>query len=319
MSAVRLEAHDQIHIAGSHTLEPFAQYVSQEFSKGTTFPSPIYKSVGSEAAIDMLIKGDDVMRIDIALLSKNIDHSDLGQTKVEEVNDIIQMPVGLDGIVLANSREGAKLRLTRKDLFFALAAEVPLRGKLEKNPYKTWNQIRPDLPKQKILVYGPPVSSGTRQVFVEKVIGEQSRTMPEYLDYCGKYLKIRRDGAYVAIIDHDETLLDEVMNNKDAIGIISYGLYMQNRDAVRYATVDGFAPTYENIESGKYPISRKLFMYVHGSNIPQVKGIRTYIELFLSEEMIGDNGQLSDLGLIPLSSAERLKNRIEWLKQTSQL
>ncbi|NTW52845.1 MAG: phosphate-binding protein [Chlorobiaceae bacterium] len=318
MTAIRADAHEQIYIGGSHTLEPFAQYVSQEFSKGTTYPSPVYKSIGSEAALDMFIKGDEVTRIDIAMLSRQIEFPEFSQAKVEEVNDIIQMPVGLDGIVLAGAREGAKFRLTRKDLFLALAAEVPLRGKLEKNPYKTWNQIRPDLPKQKILVYGPPGSSGTRHVFVEKVIGEQSRTMPEYLDYAGKYLKLRRDGAYVAIVDHDEALLDEVRNNKDAIGIISYGLYMQNRDAVRYATIDGFAPTYDNIESGKYPISRTLFMCVHGSNIEKVKGIRTYIELFLSEEMIGDNGQLCDLGLIPLSSAERLRNRIDWLKRSSQ-
>ena len=319
MSAVKVDAHDQIHIAGSYTLEPFAQHVSQEFSKETTFPSPIYKSIGPETDLELLFTGDNGPYIDIAMLSRQIESSGLSQAKVKEVNDLIQIPVGFDGIIVANSRQGAKFRLTRKDLFLALAAEVPVKGKLEKNPYSSWNQIRSGLPKQKILVYGPPSSSGTRHVFVEKVIDELSETMPEYRDNGGKYAKIRRDGAYVAFIDQEQTMLDEVRNNLDAIGIISYGLYMQNKDTLRYASVDGFAPTYDNIVSGKYPITKKLFMCVQNSNLAKVKGIRTYIELFLSEDMIGENGQLSDLGLIPLSSADRLRNRLEWLKQSRQL
>jgi phosphate transport system substrate-binding protein len=319
MGAVRADAHDQIRIAGSHTLEPLAQHVSQEFSKETTLPSPSYKSVGSETALEMLVTGRNMQDADIAMLSHNIDNSDLSQTRVGEVNDIIQIPVGLDGIVIANSRHGAKLRLTLKDLFLALAAEVPVKGKLEKNPYETWDQIRPDLPKQKILVYGSPSTSGTRQVFVEKVITRQSELCPEYFEYGGKYAKIRHDGAYVVLFDHEQAMLDELRNNIDAVAIISYALYIQNSDIVRFATIDGIAPTYDNIVSGKYPVSRKLFMCVQGSHIAQVKGIRTYIDLFLSEDMIGDNGQLNDLGLIPLSSTDRLKNRIEWLKKTSQL
>jgi len=319
MSAVRADAHDQIRIAGSHTLEPIAQHVSQEFSKETTLPSPSYKSVGSETALEMLVKGRNMKDADIAMLSHNIDASELSQTKVGEVNDIIQIPVGLDGIVIANSRQGAKFSLTLKDLFLALAAEVPVKGKLEKNPYVTWNQIRPDLPKQKILVYGPPSTSGTRQVFVEKVITKQSEICPEYLEYAGKYAKIRHDGAYVVLFDQEQAMIDELRLNRDALAIISYVLYIQNTDLVRSSTINGIAPTYGNIVSGKYPVSRTLFMCVQGSHIAQVKGIRAYIELFLSEDMIGDNGQLNDLGLIPLSSTDRLKNRIEWLKKTSQL
>ena len=319
MIAVRADAHDQIRIAGSHTLEPIAQHVSQEFSKETTFPSPSYKSVGSETDLAMLLNGRNMQDADIAMMSHNIDASELSQTRVGEVNDIIQIPVGLDGIVIANSRQGAKFSLTLKDLFLALAAEVPVKGKLEKNPYETWNQIRPDLPKQKILVYGPPSTSGTRQVFVEKVITKQSENCPEYREYAGKYAKIRHDGAYVVLFDQEQAMLDELRINRDALAIISYVLYIQNTDVVRSSTIDGIAPTYDNIVSGKYPVSRTLFMCVQGSHIAQVKGIRAYIELFLSEDMIGDNGQLNDLGLIPLSSTDRLKNRIEWLRKTSQL
>jgi phosphate transport system substrate-binding protein len=319
MNAVRADAHDQILIAGLHTLEPFVQHVSQEFSKETTFPSPSYKSVGPATALEMLAKGRDSQCADIAMLSHNIDSTELSHGKVEEVNDIIQIPVGYDGVIIVNSRQAPKLRLTLKDLFLAMAAAVPVNGRLQKNPYRTWNQIRHDLPKQKILVFGPPSVSGTSNFFIQKVISEQSRNRHEYRDYAGTYAKIRHDGAYVVIFDQDQAMLDEVKNNRDAISIVSYSLYMQNRDEVRPASLDGVAPTYDNIVSGQYPLSRKLFMCVQGSHVSQVKGIRTYIDLFLSEDMIGDNGQLNDFGLIPLSSTDRLRNRIEWLKKYSEL
>lgn len=312
-------ARDQIHIAGSHTLEPFVEYVSQHYSNETSFPSPTYKSIGSNEALEMLVKGDEYSHIDIAMLSRQIDSLEFKPIKFGGADDIIQIPVGLDGIIVANSREGKKFRLTLNDLFFALSADVPVNGRLVKNPYTTWNQIRNDLPNQKILVYGPTSNSGTRRVFVDKVISEIARTMPAYNHYVGRYEKIRQDGAYVAFVEHDLNMLDEVLKNRNAVGIISYSMYMKNKDEFKYATIEGYAPTYDNIVSGQYPISRKLFMCVHGEDLATTSCLRTYIELFMREDMIGDHGELSILGHIPLSRPERLRNRIKWLNLVGEL
>ena len=88
--------------------------------------------------------------------------------------------IGFDGIVLANSKASSQYKLSRKDIYLALAKWVPGEdGKLIENPYKTWQAVNADLPAIKIEVLGPPPSSGTRDAFVELALGGGAQEIQE--------------------------------------------------------------------------------------------------------------------------------------------
>lgn len=319
MNTAIADAHAQITVTGSHAVEYFARYVGDEFSKETPFPSPVFSTEGSEAGIKLLLDGDQKMHTDIVMSSRKIDPSELEGAKLKGVNDIIELGVGKDAIVLVNAKTGLPFRLTSQDLFLALAEQVPLNGRLVKNPYLTWNQIRATLPKQPILIYGPGATSGMRHVINEKVLQPVAERIGEYEYYAGKSIVIRQDGAYITIDDHEKNLLARVVTRKNALAIIPFGLYTKHSATLQCASVDGITPLYTTISSGKYPLSRDLYLYVSGFHIAEVKGLRDYVDLFLSEDMIGDSGHLHDMGFIPLPKKDRLMLRMEWLKTSRAL
>lgn len=269
------EAREQIKIVGSSTVFPFASYVAEEFGKTTKFATPVIESTGS---------GGGLATPDITNSSRRMKKSEFERAQQNGVKTIHEAVIGYDGIVVANAKVAPALKLSRKDIFMALAEEVPMNGQLVKNPYKMWNQINPALPKQKILVYGPPTSSGTRDAFDEMVMEAASKKMTEYGTAAGKYKKIRQDGVYVPSGENDNLIVQRIVKDRNAVGV---------------------APLPANITSGKYPVSRDLFFYVKGSHLAQVTGLKEYVDLFLGEKMIGDYGYLKKIGLIPLPKAQR--------------
>ena len=100
--------------------------------------------------------------------------------------------------------------------------------------------------------------------------------------------------------------MEEIVHkaNKNAIGVFGYSFLEQNLDSVKGSIVEGQAPTFENIASGKYPISRPLFIYVKKAHIGAIPGIKEYVAEFTSRKAMGEDGYLADRGLVPLPTAE---------------
>ena len=61
----------------------------------------------------------------------------------------------------------------------------------------------------------------------------------------------------------------------------------------------------KEIAAGNYPISRSLFFYVKKEHVGVIPGVEDYVAEFTSEGAWGDEGYLSDKGLIPLSEDDR--------------
>ena len=163
--------------------------------------------------------------------------------------------------------------------------------------------------------YGPPKSSGTRDAFEELVMQHTFKKMAAYTDLYKadekankkykKYSVIRTDGVYVPSGENDNIIVQKLTKNKDAFGIFGFSFLEENEDKLSGATINGIAPTPENISSAKYPVSRSLFFYVKNSHKKDVPAMDKYVEMFMSENMIGKNGILSEIGLIPLPDADR--------------
>jgi phosphate transport system substrate-binding protein len=321
---------DYISIVGSSTVYPFATVVAEQFGKSGKFKTPKVESTGTGGGIKLFCGGVGVQYPDIANASRAMKKSEFETCQKAGVKDIVEVKIGFDGIALAQSKKAKeKLDLTRKELYLALAKRVPDPAHpdgetLVENPYKTWNQINPKLPKTKIEVLGPPPTSGTRDAFAELALEGGCQQIPwikakkETDDAWFKSvcMTVREDGAYIEAGENDNLIVQKLEATPTAAGIFGYSYLEQNEDRLHAAPIDGVAPSYENISEGKYPISRPIFFYVKKSHVGVIPGIDAYVAEFTSEKAMGPEGYLADKGLIPLPDADRKKVAAEARKMT---
>ncbi|NVJ93633.1 MAG: PstS family phosphate ABC transporter substrate-binding protein [Methylocystaceae bacterium] len=316
VAAGAAEARDQIRIVGSSTVYPFATSVAETFGKTTNFKTPVIESTGSGGGFKLFCAGVGEEHPDITNASRAIKKSEEERCAKNGVEKITEVKVGYDGIVLANSKKGKHIDITRKQIFLALAKDVPnAEGKLVPNPNQKWSDIDPSLPDVKIEVLGPPPTSGTRDAFAElgleggckkydfiKAIKKTDKK--KYKAICHS---IREDGAYIDAGENDNLIIQKLNANPDAFGVFGFSFLDQNSDVVQGSKIDGKAPMFEAIADGSYPLSRPLFFYVKNAHIGQVPGMLEYLAEFTNDKAWGDEGYLTDKGLIPMPKDERAK------------
>ncbi|MDA1088785.1 MAG: PstS family phosphate ABC transporter substrate-binding protein [Proteobacteria bacterium] len=310
------EARDQIKIVGSSTVYPFATVVAEKFGKSTAFKTPVVESTGSGGGLKLFCAGVGDRHPDIANASRRIKKSEVERCAQNGITDIIEVKVGYDGIVLANSKKTNVLSLSLKDVYLALAKDVPAgAGKTTPNPYKTWKDVNASLPATKIEVLGPPPTSGTRDAFVELAMEGGCKTFgwikalkkKDTKAYKALCHTIREDGAFIEAGENDNLIVKKLDANPKAFGIFGYSFLDQNAERVQGSIINGNSPTFENISDGKYPVSRPLFFYVKKDHIGKIPGIKEYMAEFTSDKAWGVEGYLADKGLIPMSESERAK------------
>ena len=314
-------ARDQIQIAGSSTVLPYASIVAEAFGENFDHPTPVVESGGSGAGRKKLCEGVGENTIDIANSSSRIKQSDIDLCAQNGVTEIQEVRIGYDGIVFASDINGAEYAFTPADWHNALAAKVLKDGQLVANPYKNWNEIRADLPAQPILAFIPGTKHGTREVFDEKVLvdgckengAEEAHKAAGAEDAAKACMQLRTDGVSVEIHgDYTETL-SRIDANKNGIGVFGLSFYQNNTDKLRVATMSGIEPSVETIASGEYPVSRPLFFYVKNAHLDVIPGLQEYVEFFVSDDMAGPNGPLAQYGLVSdpelAKTQEAVKNR----------
>jgi len=307
-------ARDQIRIVGSSTVYPFATVVAEEFGRGGDFKTPIIESTGTGGGLKLFCAGVGVSHPDITNASRRIKDSEVELCARNGVDDITEISIGFDGIVLANSKASPAREFTLRQIFLALAKEVPgPNGELIANPHRTWKDVDASLPDVEIEVLGPPPTSGTRDAFNELALEGGCKTFPDlkalkkteknrYKQICRA---MREDGAYVDAGENDNLIVQKLVANPNAIGVFGFSFLDQNEDIIQGSRVDGQEPSFEAISDAEYPVSRSLYFYVKKAHVDSIPGIREYVAEFTSEEAIGDEGYLADRGLIPAPEAAR--------------
>jgi phosphate transport system substrate-binding protein len=312
LAAFATDAHarDQIRIVGSSTVFPFSTAVAETFGGKSGMPVPVVESTGTGGGMKLFCSGVGESTPDITNASRRIKQSELEACAKAGVDAVTEVQIGFDGIVLASDKSAPDVNLTIPQIFLALAKEVPVDGKLVPNPYGKWSEIDPSLPDVKIEVLGPPPTSGTRDAFVELVMDHGCATFPEIeaLDKDAKTAAcqtIREDGGYVEAGENDNLIVQKLQANPNAVGIFGYSFLDQNMDSLNGHPIDGNEPTFENIAAGSYPVSRSIYFYVKNAHAGVIPGIKEFIEEFTSEAAFGEEGYLTDKGLIPMPEAER--------------
>lgn len=316
VSVAHAASRDYVSIVGSSTVYPFATVVAEQFGKTSSFKTPKIESTGSGGGLKLFCAGVGVEHPDITNASRKIKKSEIETCAKNGVKEIIEVKIGYDGIALANAKSAPDLELTKKEIFLALAKDVPdPKGaeKLVPNPYKTWKEINPKLPNADIEVLGPPPTSGTRDAFAElaleggcKKIGwikaMKKQNKKKYKAVCHS---VREDGAYVEAGENDNLIVQKIQANPKALGIFGFSFLDQNRDKIKGSKIEGVAPEFESIADGSYGISRALYFYVKKAHVGVIPGVKEYLTEFSSDKAWGDEGYLTDRGLIPMPKKER--------------
>lgn len=316
--AVGASARDYISIVGSSTVYPFATVVVEQFGKTTKFKTPKVESTGSGGGLKLFCAGVGVEHPDIANASRRIKQSEFETCQKNGVKDIVEVKIGYDGIAVANSKQAPQMDLSLRDIYLALAKNVPdPKGgeKLVANPYTSWNQVNAKLPATKIEVLGPPPTSGTRDAFAELAMEGGCNTFDwvhamkkkDEKAYTQACQTVREDGAYIEAGENDNLIVQKLETNPVALGVFGYSFLDQNRDKIQGSSINGIQPQFETIADGKYPVSRPLFFYVKKAHVGVIPGIKEYLAEFTSNKAWGTEGYLSERGLIPMPKEEQSK------------
>jgi phosphate transport system substrate-binding protein len=304
------QARNSISIAGSSTVLPFARIIAEQLGKNPNFKTPVVESGGSSVGKKGVCDGVGTKFIDIGNASSRMKVKELEYCEKNGVK-LTEIKVGYDGIVVANSKKGKVLNISKSDLGKALTANVAIHGKLVNNPYKKWSDVNPSLPNVDIRVYGPPTTSGTRASFAEMVnekgYCKKDADAKAALKAAGMKAKkcraMRTDGAFVEAGEQDNLIVQKLNEDTTAYGIFGFSYLDQNSDTLQGAVISKTAPTFENIAGNNYSVSRALYYYVKHQHIGVVPGVKEYMAEWTKHW--GNDGALSDAGMIPMPKSER--------------
>jgi phosphate transport system substrate-binding protein len=309
VSATAAAARDQVQVAGSSTVLPYASIVAEAFGENFDFPTPVVESGGSSAGLKRFCEGVGENTIDIANSSRKIREKEVAACADAGVTEIIEVRIGYDGIVFASQTDGpAFTAFTEEQWYKAMAAEVVVDGALVANPYTKWSDIDASLPDADIQAFIPGTKHGTREVFEEKVIlaGCEASGAMEAMVAMGKSedeaedacMSVRTDGRSVDIDgDYTETLA-RIDANPQGVGVFGLAFYENNTDKLKVATMSGVAPSVETISTGEYPVSRPLYFYIKGAHIGVIPGLKEFAQFFVMDEIAGPDGPLAEYGLV---------------------
>ncbi|MGC3937247.1 substrate-binding domain-containing protein [Roseobacter sp. EG26] len=321
LSATAAAARDQVQVAGSSTVLPYASIVAEAFGENFDFPTPVVESGGSSAGLKRFCEGVGENTIDVANASRKIKESEVAVCAENGVTEIIEVRIGYDGIVFASDIAGNTFEFTPTDWFLALSDTVLVDGEMVANPHTTWDQVNAAFPNQPIQAFVPGTKHGTREVFEDKVIlaGCEATGAFDVLKAANgddkkaaekACIALRTDGKSVDIDgDYTETLA-RIESNKDGIGVFGLAFYENNTDKLQVATMGGVVPSTESIATGDYPVSRPLFFYIKKAHIGVIPGLKDYAEFFVADEIAGPDGPLSEYGLVADPKLEETQSAV---------
>ena len=315
-SGAHAQTRDQIRIVGSSTVFPYTQAVAEEFAKQTKRKSPVVESTGTGGGFKVFCQGIGPSHADMTGASRAMRKSEFADCVKNGVTDITELLLGYDGLSIAVSRKNNfDWDLTEREIFLALAAEVPdEKGeKLIPNPYKTWNQINPKLPSTKIEVLGPPPTSGTRDAFVELTMHDGCDAIPYFKELKKKDSKawntacsrMRQDGPFIEAGENDNLIVQRLQSDPNTMGIFGYSFLYENQDSLKGVKIAGVLPTFETIADNSYPISRPVFFYIKNAHRNVIPGMPEFIAEYVSDNALGKNGYLAERGLTPMMDQKR--------------
>lgn len=312
------DGRDRVAVVGSSTLFPFSAAAAEQFSARGRFKTPRVESTGTGGGFAIFCRGLGPSFPDISNASRQIKKGEFETCQKNGVTEVVEIKIGYDGIVIANSKAATPVTLTKQEVYQALAKEVydPAKQAFVPNPYTKWNEINPNLPAIKIDVMGPPPTSGTRDAFAELVMAKGAQEVPEMKalkekddkEFQKRALTLREDGAWKDSGENDSLIVQALSRSPEQFGVFGFSSFEENMDRLQAAPLNGVAPSAEAIIDGKYAASRSLYFYLKKANVGVVPGLQEFAMELLSDHAAGLRGYLRGRGMVPLHPDERAAN-----------
>lgn len=310
--APKSASRDAVWVAGSSTVFPFATRVSENVARNTGGVAAKVESLGTGGGIKLFCGGMGETSPDIATASRRMKKSEFDACAAKGVTDIVELKIGYDGIVIATAKSGVDYDFKVETVYRALAKDLPAGASFAPNTARTWADVDPSLPAQRILIYGPPPTSGTRDAFVELAMEAGAKKLPVLAAlkasdedaFKSRAHTLRSDGAWIDAGENDNAIVQTLTRTPGALGVFGHSFLDNNADQVKAARINGVAPTIAAVSSGEYPLSRSLYIYIKKAKVGVKPGLREYVQGFVSDAATGPQGYLRERGLIPLPTAD---------------
>ena len=292
-------ARDQIKIVGSSTVYPYTTVVAERFGKQGKFKTPVVESTGTGGGFKSFCGGVGVQHPDMTGASRAIKKDEMELCIKNGVTEIIELPIGNDGLTFAHSIKGKDVNFTKAQLWKAIAHDVVVDGKLVKNPYKNWNEIDKSLPATKIEILVAPPTSGTRDAWDDLVMGKGCDEAFKKLADKKNCTKYREDAAVIEAGENDTLIVQKISSTPNAFGYFGYSYLIANKDKIKAAKIDGIAPSIEGIQKYTYPVARPLFLYAKKAHANVIPGFKEFLTEYTGKTAVGSTGYLFKVGLVP--------------------
>lgn len=303
------QRRDTVLATGSSTVAPFTNAVADRLAEGAGGRATV-RSVGTLGGFAEFCQGVGPRYADIQNASRRMNLAEFTHCGSRGVHEIMEIQIGFDGIVVAHRQGLPSPNFSLAELWRGLAKVVPQDGRLVPNPYRSWRDVAAHLPDWPIRVIGPPPTSGTRDSFTDLVLLAGCQAVPEVRAIADTAQRrracvtVREDGGWVDGGEDDEVIVRQVVDGAPGtLGVFGFSFLEGNRARIEGASIDGVDDTRETIASGRYPLSRPLFLYVKRAHLEQVPGLRAFVTEYVSDRAAGPEGYLVRRGLVPLDPA----------------
>lgn len=300
----------KIHIVGSPDLLRFVQHAAEDFALHTGNSTPIIEFSGTGSGLKLLCGGIGFEHPDISVSLRSMTSKELSRCHQNGVADVVEIIVGLDGMVLVNNTDAQQYDFSTEDLFLALSKYHVRENKRIANPYDMWVDISPLLPIHRIRIMGPKPGSVIEQLLINRLIlepcQEKAKALLNGIPSCQS---IRSDDVFIQSPKREGLLIDFLANNPIAFGFTRYSHLALNHKVVAANAVNGVTPTPETLSNGNYPLIQPLYFYLKASHVAAIKGLQQFLYEITSERAIGPDGYLRDSGYVPLDDIGRNRAR----------
>ena len=310
-------ARDQIKIVGSSTVYPYTTVVAERFGKQGKFKTPVVESTGTGGGFKSFCGGVGVQHPDMTGASRAIKKDEMELCIKNGVTEILELPIGNDGLTFAHSIKAKDANFTKAQLWKAIAHDVVVDGKLVKNPYKNWKEIDKSLPDLKIEILVAPPTSGTRDAWDDLVMGKGCDEAFKKLADKKNCTKYREDAAVIEAGENDTLIVQKINSTPNAFGYFGYSYLIANKDKIKAAKIDGIAPTIDGIQKYTYPVARPLFLYAKKAHANVIPGFKEFLTEYTGKTAVGSTGYLFKVGLVPNAKETEEKVRDVAVKLTA--
>lgn len=262
----------RIAIDGSSTVFPILEAVAEEFMRENPGVRITIGVSGTGGGFKKFFNGE----IDIANASRPIRPEEIELSRRSGI-DFIELPIAFDGLSVV---------VNKSNTFVDKLTVSELRRIWEPNStVRTWRDVRPEWPAERIMLYGAGTDSGTFDYFTEAIVGTAKASRQDYTPS-----------------EDDNLLVQGVAGDRFSLGYFGFAYYDQNRDRVRSVPIDNeqggppVAPSKETIQNNTYnPLSRPLFLYVSSRSLDKPQ-VRSFIEFLLKR----GSPYIAETGFVPL-------------------